>query len=96
MSDAPVEADETDPMGPSAPRPDAERVQRYLEYALLVGLALLAAVAAMQFYVNASAAVNRWVTSEYRSLFQALFNLVVLLAAGAVISLRVRRLGADG
>lgn len=108
MSDATAEVNATDEMSvadeasdtgrtrPSTREPNADRVRRYLDYALLAGLALLALVAAMQFYVNASAAVSRWVTSEYRSLFQALFNLVVLLVVGAVISRRVHRLSVEG
>lgn len=68
-------------------------VQRYLGYALLAGLSLLALVAALQFYLNASSAINQWIADEYRSLFQAAFNLVVLLVAGAGITWQVSRLG---
>lgn len=68
-------------------------IRTYLGYALLAGLSLLALVAALQFYVNASAAIDQWVADEYRSLFQAAFNLVVLLVAAAGIAWQAGRLG---
>jgi hypothetical protein len=69
-------------------------LRQKLNYALLAGLSLLALIAALQFYFNASSAINQWVTHEYRSLFQAVFNLVVLLLTAAGISRQVRRLTA--
>ena len=69
-------------------------LRQKLNYALLAGLSLLALIAALQFYFNASSAINQWVTREYRSLFQAVFNLVVLLLTAAGISRQVRRLTA--
>lgn len=71
---------------------DAERVGRYLNYLLIGGLTLFAVVAAVQFYLNASAAIGRWVAPAYRSLFQAVFNLAVLLVAVAGISRQLARL----
>jgi len=67
-------------------------LRRKANYALLAGLSLLALVAALQFYLNTSAVISQWVTHEYRSLFQAVFNLVVLLLAAAGISRQVTRL----
>lgn len=67
-------------------------LQRKANYALLAGLSLLALIAALQFYFNASSVISQWVTHEYRSLFQAAFNLVVLLLAVAGISRQVSRL----
>lgn len=67
-------------------------VVRYLYWASLAALALLAVVALLQFYLSVSRAVSIWVTREYRPLFQAAFNLVVLLVAGVGISLVVRQL----
>lgn len=69
------------------------KVRTYLAYALLVGLSLLALIAALQFYSNASAVIDQWIADEYRSLFQAAFNLVVLLVAAAGITWQARRLG---
>lgn len=72
---------------------DADRdVVRYLYWAALFALALLAVVALLQFYLSVSRAVSIWVTREYRPLFQAAFNLVVLLVTGVGISLVVRQL----
>jgi len=68
------------------------RVRRYANYAILLVLGLLAFVAVIQLYLSVSNAIGTWITNEYRSLFQAAFNLVVLLAAGIGISYQLRRL----
>ncbi|MEF8830969.1 MAG: hypothetical protein V5A23_05470 [Halobacteriales archaeon] len=68
-------------------------VRRYLNYGAIGLLALFALVAAIRFYLEASAVISTWVTPEYRSLFQAAFNLVVLLFAGGAIAWQLRRLG---
>jgi hypothetical protein len=67
-------------------------LRTYLNYAVLVGLCLLALVATLQFYLSASRAIDVWVTPEYRPLFSMLFNLVVLFVVGAGITLQLRRL----
>lgn len=72
------------------------RFKRYVDYAVLAGLLLLAFVAVVQFYFAASSAIGTWVTYEYRAPFRAAFNLVVLLLAGLGVSLQLRRLGGDG
>jgi hypothetical protein len=75
----------------------AERVRRGLDYALLGGMVLLGAFAALQFYLAADRTINVWVTREYRPPFKMLFNLVVLLVVGVGVSRQVRRLtGRDG
>lgn len=66
--------------------------REYLLKGALVILTLFAVFAAFRFYSSASTAINVWVADEYRSLFQAGFNLVVLLVAGIGISLVVREL----
>jgi len=71
---------------------DGHRVRRYANYAVLLVLGLLAFVALIRLYFSASNAITTWITSEYRSLFQAAFNLVVLLIAGVGISYQLRRL----
>jgi hypothetical protein len=73
--------------------PDAARAGRYLHYAALAFLSLFAVVALFGFYSAASGAINDWISPEYRSLFRAGFNLVVLLLAGIGISYELRRLG---
>ncbi|WP_416840785.1 hypothetical protein [Haloferax sp. DFSO52] len=68
------------------------RVRRYLDYAVLAGLLLLALIAALQFYLNASQTISTWVNPEFRAPFQAAFNLVLLLGAALGISIQLRRL----
>ena len=68
------------------------RFRRYVNYAVLAGLLLLAFVAVVQFYFAASSAIGTWVAPDYRAPFRAAFNLVVLLLAGLGISLQLRRL----
>lgn len=67
-------------------------VRKYVNYALLAGLCLLAFVAALQFYFSATQAISVWVTREYRPLFSMVFNLAVLLVVGAGITFQLRRL----
>jgi len=67
-------------------------LRRTANYALLAGLSLLALIATLQLYFNVSSAINQWISDEYRSLFQAAFNLAVLLLASAGIAWQVRRL----
>ncbi|MFC6989325.1 hypothetical protein ACFQJD_12520 [Haloplanus sp. GCM10025708] len=67
-------------------------VRRYANYGLLAVLGLLAFIALIQFYLSTSRVISTWVTPEYRPLFQALFNLIVLLLAGLGISYQIRRL----
>lgn len=88
----PVADSSTGGEGPGDDDGGQDELRRRLNYALLAGLSLLALVAALQFYLNASATINQWVTNEYRSLFQATFNLVVLLITAAGIGRQVRRL----
>lgn len=80
--------DETDRTGDQSGRD----LRRTANYALLAGLSLLALIATLQLYFNVSSAINRWISYEYRSLFQAAFNLAVLLLASAGIVWQVRRL----
>ncbi|WP_380678187.1 hypothetical protein [Salinigranum sp. GCM10025319] len=75
----------------------ATRVRRGLDYALLGGLVLLGAFAAIQFYLAADRTINVWVTREYRPPFKMVFNLVVLLVVGIGVSRQVQRLtGSNG
>lgn len=62
----------------------------------LVVLGLIAVVSLFQFYNSIGALITEWVAREYRPLFRAALNLVVLLGAGIGISLVVRELTADG
>jgi PGF-CTERM protein len=69
-----------------------EDLVRYARYALLAGLALLALLATVRFYFAVSTTIDRWVAREYRWLFQAALNLVVLLVAAIGISWEVRKM----
>jgi hypothetical protein len=70
---------------------DTRGLVRYARYALLGGLTLLALVATLRFYFAASNAIDIWVARQYRPLFQAAFNLVVLLVAAVGISWELRQ-----
>lgn len=67
-------------------------VERYVRYLLVAGLSLLALIAMLRFYFAASETIDTWVSPGYRSLFQALFNLALLLLAGAGIGWQARKL----
>lgn len=82
---------ETTTTAPTSSGPN-RNVARYVNYAVLGGLCLLAFIAALQFYFSTSQAINTWVTREYRSLFQAAFNLVIVFLAGTGIAFQLRRL----
>lgn len=71
---------------------DESRLGEYLLKGALVLLALLALVATLQFYITTQTAISRWIDHEYRPIFLAAFNLVVLLASGVGITLVLRRL----
>jgi len=47
---------------------------------------LLAVVAVVQLYASVNATINTFIADEYRSLFRAAFNLVVLLVSRIGIS----------
>ena len=73
---------------------DPDQAKRYLMWTAVALLALLAIVATFRVYTSASAAIGRFVAYEYRALFQAAFNLAVLLLAVAGITSLLRRLQA--
>lgn len=80
-----ADADGTATADAGEPRLGSRKLRRYLTYAALVGLGLLAAISVLQFYLNASSAISQWVAPEFRNAFQAAFNLAVLLATLAAI-----------
>ncbi|MDH5019591.1 hypothetical protein [Halobacterium rubrum] len=83
--------------GAGRARDDAGDVRDLILRGALVVLGFVALVAFFQFYTSAVAVIDEWVGREYRALFRAAFNLVVLLAAGIGISVVVRELtGSDG
>lgn len=81
-----------DPDDPADDEGEAEAVAEYLLKGTLVLLVVLGVVATLQFYLSATRAIAQLAGDQYRPLFQAAFNLVVLLVAGIGISWQVRRL----
>ena len=75
----------------SADRADSKRPVEYLRWAGVVVLAVTALVALVGFYTGVSRVISVWVTSEYRPLVNAAFNLALLLAALGGIGLLLRR-----
>jgi hypothetical protein len=94
-SDQPMSTDPIDATAatdqPDETTDDSADLVRYARYALLAGLTLLALVATFRFYFAVSNTIDSWVAREYRSLFQAAFNLVVLLVAAVGISWEIRK-----
>lgn len=72
-----------------------ESMVAYLYRGAVVGLAGLALVATIQFYLSASRAISIWIASDYEPFFQSAFNLAVILACGLGLSLLVSRLRGD-
>lgn len=70
----------------------SDRLVSIVQWAAFAILCLLALVATFQFYFNVSDAIRVWFSPDFRPIFQALFNLVVLIASATGISLLVRRL----
>lgn len=54
--------------------------------------AILIVVATIGLYTSSTAVINTWISREYQPIFQAMFNLIVLLTAGIGISIVARRL----
>jgi len=69
-----------------------QKVVRSLQWAAFAILLLVALIATLRFYFAASNAINEFVTRRYRPLFQAIFNLVILLASALGLSVLVRRI----
>ncbi|SFS07351.1 hypothetical protein SAMN05216559_3202 [Halomicrobium zhouii] len=71
---------------------DDKTIVDHLQWALFVILILVVLVATFQFYFAASSAIDQFVTGRYRSIFQAGFNLAILLVSGLGLSLLVRNM----
>jgi len=92
MSESSTQESESEQTEPTAETSTGNDVRRYANYAILLVLGLLAFVAVIRLYFSVSNVITTWITNEYRSLFQAAFNLIVVLAAGVGISYQLRRL----
>lgn len=73
-----------------------ERLTAALNYAVLAGLLLLAAISAVQLYLAVGRTISTFVVPEYRAPLMVAFNLAVLLSAALGISLQLRRLSGSG
>jgi len=62
---------------------------------VLVVLGMIALVTLFQLYSSVGAIITEWVAREYRPVFRAALNLIILLGAGIGISLVVRELTGD-
>ena len=71
------------------------RLRKNLYWAALGVFSLLALVAVIQLYASVNATINTFISNEYRPLFRAAFNLVVLLVSGIGISWSVRELSGE-
>ena len=79
---------------PDESTPDFE-IRTNLYRAALGLFALLALVAVVQLYASVNATINTFIADQYRPLFRAAFNLVVLLVSGIGISWCVRELSRE-
>lgn len=93
-TDEPMPNDDSTDDGRTALLDDPDQARRYLMWTAVALLALLAVVATFRVYTSASTAIARFVAPDFRPLFQAAFNLVVLLLAVAGITGLLRRLQA--
>lgn len=72
---------------------DRERsITEYAQWAMFGVLVLVGVIATLRFYFAASAAIDQFVARAYRPLFNAAFNLLIVLACALGVSVLVRRL----
>ena len=96
MSEANTDADVTEEPNRQTKRATDDFEIRTNLYRGALGLfVLLAVVAVVQLYASVNATINTFVAHEYRPLFRAAFNLVVLLVAGIGISRTVQELSGE-
>jgi hypothetical protein len=70
----------------------AGKLTTYLMWGAIVGLAVLAVVAAAGLYSSLSSLIDVWIGDQYRPLASAVLNFAVLCAAAAGIAVLLRRL----
>ena len=96
--DTAMTTDSTTETGASTRNPNGDgwrsvdRLRTTLNYAVLGGLLLLAAISAVQLYLAVGRTITTFVVYEYRAPLMVAFNLAVLLLAALGISLQLRRL----
>ncbi|WP_415381810.1 hypothetical protein [Halosimplex sp. TS25] len=72
--------------------PESRSLVTYVEWAAFAILCLLALVATFRFYFAVSEAIRVWFSPDFVPVFQAVFNLLVLVASALGISVLVRRI----
>ncbi|XGI84432.1 hypothetical protein ACEU6E_04070 [Halorutilales archaeon Cl-col2-1] len=71
---------------------DGRDARYYVERGVLGILLVIGFVASLRFYLSATAAIDYWVTDAYVDVFQAAFNLIVLLLVGIGITRQIRKI----
>ncbi len=91
-------SEQPDPVAPTDEQDAAEESEilsetmvRYLYRGAFGFLAVLAVVATVQFYLNVSQTISVWIAPDYQPLFQAAFNLSVVVACTLGLVLLVQR-----
>jgi ABC-type multidrug transport system fused ATPase/permease subunit len=69
-----------------------DRFRRWVNYLVLLALALLALVAGIRFYAAVGTMIDRFIVQEFQPVFHAAFNLALLFVAGAGVTLQLRRM----
>ncbi|MFW6385493.1 MAG: hypothetical protein ACOCY7_05095 [Halodesulfurarchaeum sp.] len=69
-----------------------DNVQRYLLWGAFVLSLVFVAMAAFNLYFQVGHVINTWIDRAYRPMFQAAFNLVVLLIAAYIAAIVANRL----
>lgn len=87
----PGSGDESDHLETTTRSTEGRSPMAYLELAALAGLVALSAVAGIGFYTNTSSAIGQFISPSYEPVFQAAFNLALLLVALTGLSLLARR-----
>lgn len=93
---SPVDGDTAEVRAAESDRSDDQSGGRdlvtYVQWAAFAILCLLALVATFRAYFAASEAIRIWFSRDFVPVFQFAFNLLVLIASAAGISVLVRRL----
>jgi hypothetical protein len=86
------DADATDEAESDTEDESGSKIVGYAQWAGFFVLVLLVLISTLRFYFAASTAINRFISPDFRPVFQAVFNLVVLLASVVGLSVLVKRM----
>ncbi|MDY7081075.1 MAG: hypothetical protein SXQ77_01390 [Halobacteria archaeon] len=70
-------------------------IEWYFHRAMLGILIFVGFFVALQFYFSVSTAIDVWISDEFAHIFQAAFNLVVLLGIGIGVSRELRKIRSE-